>query len=116
MRKEAEAHADSDRRQRDLIEIRNRADNAIYTAVRLQQGFGEKVPEQNRVEIEQAISELRTGVQEDDVNAIGNLIEYLELTLERAGSFIYGTKSAPKPISLDPNAKTAPLDGLTNDD
>jgi molecular chaperone DnaK len=114
MSKEAEAHAEADRRRRNLIEIRNRADNAIYTAVRLQEDFGEKIPEQNRVEIRQAISELRLGMQEEAVDTIDNLIEYLNLTLERAGSFIYSSESIPKPVTCDPDVKTAPLDGINS--
>lgn len=110
MRKDAEAHADSDRKQRSLIEIRNRADNAIYTAVHLQQEYGEKIPEQNRIEIEQAVSALRNGLQTDDAKAIGDLIEYLDLTLEHAGSFIY-TNDSPKP-AFDSNITTRPFDGL----
>jgi molecular chaperone DnaK len=115
MRKDAEAHADADRKQRDLIEARNRADNVIYTAVRLKQDYGEKIPEPNQVEIEQAISNLRMGMQAGDLKAIGDLIEYLELTLERAGSFLYTTESNPHPTSFDPDAKTAPFDGITHD-
>jgi molecular chaperone DnaK len=108
MRKEAESHADADRRQRGLIEARNRADNAIYTAARFQQDYGEKIPEQNRIEIEESVSALRAGMRDDDAQTISDRIEYLELTLERAGTCIY---TSPKP-AFDPDMKTRPFDGL----
>lgn len=115
MRREAAAYADLDRRQRALIEIRNRADQTIYTATRLQQEYGEKLPGPNRLEIEAAIAALRNGLQESDLSTLGHLIEYLDLTLERAGVLLYPAEGDLASPPLDPQPQTTPFNGLTHD-
>jgi molecular chaperone DnaK len=110
MRKDAEEHADADRKQRSLIEVRNSANHILYTAVRFQVDNNEKIPQQNREEIEQAVSVLRNVIQIDDADAIHASIESLDQTLQRAGSFLYGSK--PKADSQNYNDETAPYDGL----
>ena len=115
MRLEAAAYADQDRHQRDLIEIRNQADNMIYTALRLQQDYGEKLPGPNQLEIGEAIAALRNEMAGNDLQTIGNLIEYLDLTLERAGVFLSRTENNPPSAAIDQTAQTTPLDGLPHD-
>jgi molecular chaperone DnaK len=44
MRKDAEAHAEEDRKRKDLIEARNNADNTVYAAEKALREFGDKVP------------------------------------------------------------------------
>ena len=110
MRKDAEAHTDADRKQRNLIEVRNLADNMLYTALLLQQANGEKIPKQNQLEIEQAVSALRAAMQKDDADTISTLTESLDQILQRAGSFLY-TNDSSGPVSA---SKSQPhsLDGL----
>jgi molecular chaperone DnaK len=115
MRREAAAYADQDRRQRDLIEIRNQADNMIYTAIRLQQDYGEKLPGPNQLEIGEAIAAVRKEMTGNDVQTIGNLIEYLDLTLERAGAFLSQAEHDSPSAAIDQTAQTTPLNGLTHD-
>jgi molecular chaperone DnaK len=110
MRKDAEAHAEDDLKQRNLIEVRNLADNMLYTAMRLQQDNGEKIPPQNQLEIERAVSALRADMQTEDSDVIRALTESLDQALQRAGSFIYG--NADHGSTYD--AKTAPFDGQLN--
>jgi molecular chaperone DnaK len=54
MRREAELHADEDRKRRDLIEARNRADNMVYTAEKTLTDLGEKVPAELKSQVEDA--------------------------------------------------------------
>ena len=101
---------DADRKQRNLIEVRNLADNMLYTALLLQQDNGEKIPKQNQLEIEQAVSALRAAMQKDDADTISTLTESLDQILQRAGSFLY-TNDSPGPVSAS-NSQPYSLDGL----
>jgi len=59
MRKEAEAHAEEDRKKAELAEVRNRADQLVYTVEKALSDLGEKVPPAKRSEIEDMIRNLR---------------------------------------------------------
>jgi len=59
MMKEAEAHADEDKKRRDEIETRNRADQAVYAAERMVKDAGDKLSGSDRAAVESAIEELK---------------------------------------------------------
>ena len=68
--REAEEHADEDRRRRELVEVRNQADAAAYSANKALQEAGNRAPADIRTEIEQAVSALNEAMQGDDVDRI----------------------------------------------
>jgi len=70
MVKEAEEHAEEDRRQRELVEARNQADNMIHTTRKSLSDLGEQVDESERQEIENAIQALEQVKDGDDKDAI----------------------------------------------
>ena len=49
MRKDAEAHAEEDRKRKELIEARNNADNTVYAAEKALREFGDKVPAEIKI-------------------------------------------------------------------
>lgn len=110
MRKDAEAHADADHKQRNLIEARNLADNLLYTAMLLLRENGEKIFQPNRGAIEQAVAILRNALKTEDADAIRASTASLDQALQRAGSSLY-TPDSPGPGSA---SKSQPhsLDGL----
>src|SRR5262249_40713309 len=59
MRREAESYADQDKRKRELADIRNQADAALYSAEKALKEHGEKVPAADRGRIETAVNNLR---------------------------------------------------------
>jgi len=65
MRKEAEEHADEDKKQAELIEVRNQADQLIYAAEKAMSDLGEKVDSVKRSEIEDQIRQLRDKLSQD---------------------------------------------------
>ena len=68
--REAEEHADEDRRRRELVEVRNQADAAAYSANKALHEAGNRAPADIRTEIEQAVSALNEAMQGDDVDRI----------------------------------------------
>ncbi len=89
MRKDAESHADEDRQHRDLIEVRNHADNTAYAAEKAIKEFGEKVPSELKDEIAAKVTELRSKVQSEDVAAIRSATEELGLVIQKTGASAY---------------------------
>lgn len=70
MVKDAEAHAEEDRKYHELVGARNQADNLIHAAEKSMQDLGEDIEEQEKVDIEAAIAALKEALKGDDKAAI----------------------------------------------
>jgi molecular chaperone DnaK len=63
MTREAEAHAEEDRKKREFVEARNAADNAIYTAEKVMREGGDKVPQETRSRVEEQVQVIRRATE-----------------------------------------------------
>jgi molecular chaperone DnaK len=99
MRKEAETNAETDRKRKDLIEIKNRADNTIYTAEKSLKDLGDKVPADIKGQTEEGINKLREVLSGEDVEAIRRETDALGETIQKIGSSVYQqpASESPKP-------------------
>ncbi len=70
MVKDAEAHAEEDKRFRELVEVRNQGDAMMHATEKTLKELGEKVPAEERQKIESALGELKTALSGDDKDAI----------------------------------------------
>ncbi len=95
MRKEAEAHAEEDRKRKELIEVRNHADATIYTGEKALRDMGDKVPADVKKQVEEGISTLRTIMQGEDVAAIRKATEDLGQTIQKIGASAYQAAGQP---------------------
>src|SRR5438128_7221901 len=77
MVRDAEAHAADDKRFRELVETRNKADGLIHAVEKSLQGLGDKVDAAERAKVESAVSDLRTALKGDDRNVIEKKAEAL---------------------------------------
>jgi len=75
--KEAEAHAEEDRKKRELIETRNQADSLIYSTERTMRDMGDKLDAQTRQNIEAQIEKVKSAMQGEDQAAIKREIDQL---------------------------------------
>jgi molecular chaperone DnaK len=89
MRKDAEVHAEDDRKRKELIEVRNNADNTAYTADKALKEFGEKVPAEVRSEIESKTAAVRQAAQGEDIQAIRSTTEALGQAIQKIGASVY---------------------------
>jgi molecular chaperone DnaK len=89
MMREAEAHADEDKKRRDEIEARNRADQAIYAAERMIKDAGDKLPPSERQAVESAIEELKKANAGTDMSAINQAMERLTSAQHKAAESLY---------------------------
>jgi molecular chaperone DnaK len=83
MVREAEAHAEEDRRRRELVEARNQADAAVYAAEKALSEAGGRVGADVRSEAEQAISAVRDVIKGEDVQRIRQATDRLAQVLPR---------------------------------
>jgi molecular chaperone DnaK len=77
MVRDAEAHAEEDKRFRELVDTRNKADGMIHTVEKTVKDLGDKVDASERAKVESAISDLRTALKGDDKNVIEKKTEAL---------------------------------------
>jgi molecular chaperone DnaK len=77
MVRDAEAHAEEDKRFRELVDTRNKADGMIHTVEKSVKDLGDKVDASERAKVESAISDLRTALKGDDKNVIEKKTEAL---------------------------------------
>ncbi len=89
MVKEAEAHAEEDRKRRELIDLRNQADAFIYSLEKSMKELGDKVPDKDRHEIEEAIKRLRESMGQDNADKIRADLEALQSLWNRISQELY---------------------------
>jgi molecular chaperone DnaK len=89
MVKDAESHAEEDRRQRELVEARNTAENAAYQADKQLKEMGDSVDESSRTEIEAAIKDVRENLESDDAATINAKTEALQTAWHKVSEQIY---------------------------
>jgi molecular chaperone DnaK len=89
MVKDAEAHAEEDRRQRELVETRNTAENAAYQAERQVSEMGDKLDSSAKEEIEAAIKDVRDNLESDDVALLRQKTDALQAAFHKVSEQMY---------------------------
>ena len=89
MMKEAESHADEDKKRRDEIEARNKADQSVYGAERFIKDTGDKLSAGDRQAIETAAESLRKALESNDAAAIDRAMEELTQAQHKAAASLY---------------------------
>ncbi len=107
---DAEAHAEEDRKQRELAEARNLAENAAYQAEKQLEGLGDKVDASNKEEIEATIKGVRDSLGSGSVEEVNAKAEALNTAMTKVSEQIYA--AAQEQASAD----GAAADGVASDD
>jgi molecular chaperone DnaK len=94
MMKEAESHAEDDKKRKEEIETRNHADQAVYQAERTLKDGGDKLSGADRAAIEAAINDLKSAMEKNDTNAIKSRMEALNQAQHKAAETMYRSASA----------------------
>ena len=87
--KEAEVHAEEDKKKQEEIEVRNNADSMIYTAEKTLEDLKDKVSDDEKSKIENLVKELRELITGDDIAAIKDKTEELTKIVQELGAKIY---------------------------
>jgi molecular chaperone DnaK len=97
MMKEAEAHADEDKKRREEIELRNRADQAVYGAERLIKDTGDKLSASDKQAIEAAMEAVKKANEGTDSAAIQQALDQLTAAQHKAAESLYKQQGAGAP-------------------
>jgi molecular chaperone DnaK len=89
MMREAESHSDEDKKRREEIEIRNRADQAMYTAERMLKDAGEKIPISDKNAIESAMADLKKAIEGSDTPGMSRAMDALMTAQHKASEALY---------------------------
>ena len=103
MVRDAEEHAEEDRKQRERVEIRNAAENAAFAAEKLIQDNADKIPAEMKTEIEGKIAAVRSAMAEDDPDKVKSTMDDLNTALQAVGQVVYGQDGAQASASDAPN-------------
>ena len=113
MVKEAEANAETDKKKREAVDVKNQADTMIHSAEKNLKEFGDKVSEQERNAIENDINSLKEASQTDDIENIKKGLEALTQSSMKLGEAMYKAQQQESAQSAGPD--DSQNDGDTND-
>jgi len=105
MKKEAELYTEEDKKKRELIEVRNTADNLIYTAEKTLREAGEKISAENKKELEEKIKTLKEVKDNNDIEEIKRKIEECSQVLQKIGTEMYRSPGPEQPAGEDSQAE-----------
>jgi len=89
MKREAEANASADKQRRELVDLRNQAEQIVYATKKALSDLGEKVPAATRSSVESAISNVENAVKGEDAGAISKALEALNRESQELGKISY---------------------------
>ena len=94
MQKEAELHAEEDKKAKEAIEIRNNADSLAYQCEKQLKELGDKIPADKKAEIESAIEAVREALKGSDSDAITSAYDALQTKFQAASEELYKNAAA----------------------
>jgi molecular chaperone DnaK len=105
MVEEAEANAESDKKQRALVDSRNNADGQVYQVNKTLKDLGDKISADEKTAIETAVKAVETAIEGDDIPAITDSVEALTKSAEPLFK-AYQAAEAAKSATVEPGAET----------
>jgi molecular chaperone DnaK len=94
MTKDAESHAEEDKKRREEIELRNRADQSVYGAERMLKDTGDKIGSAEKSAIESAMEDMKKAMAGTDAQAIQRALDQLTAAQHKAAETLYRQQAA----------------------
>ena len=94
MVKEAESHAEEDKKRRELVEVRNQAEALVHSTEKMLSDFGDKVSAEDKSAVEAAAAEVKTAAEGEDVDAIKQKLDALAQASMKLGEAMYQSSQA----------------------
>ena len=107
MTKDAESHAEEDKKKRQVVDLKNQADQLIYSTEKTLKEHGGKVAAETRSNIENAVNNLKEAVKGENGDAIKKAIENLGEASQELGKTLY-EEAAKKQAASAPTGKASP--------
>ncbi|MCC6683205.1 MAG: molecular chaperone DnaK [Phycisphaeraceae bacterium] len=99
MKKDAELHAAEDKKQRELVDTRNQAENVVFQMRKQLEEHGDKVTAEIRGKIESSLSNVEDKIKGDDVTAIKKALDQLNRDAQELGKAVYESAAGSAPGS-----------------
>ncbi|OQY06331.1 MAG: molecular chaperone DnaK [Planctomycetales bacterium 4572_13] len=117
MAQDAESHAEEDKKRREVVDLKNQADQLVYSTEKTLKEHGEKVSAEIRGNIESALNNLKEAAKGDDGEAIKRTIEQLGQASQELGKILYEeaakqqAAAGAQPGEPQPDADAEPQEG-----
>ena len=101
MVRDADSHAEEDKKKRKLVEARNKADQVIYTTEKSLKEYGDKVSEEERGKIKEAVEKLKGAMQTESAEIIEQKIEEVMTASHKLAEELYKKTTAEQPAQAE---------------
>ncbi len=110
MTKDAEAHSAEDKKKREVVDLKNNADQLLYSTEKMLKEHGDKVPAQTRSNIENAMNGLKEAVKGDSADAIKRAMENLGSASQELGKTLYEEAAKKRGASAQGDSRQKPAE------
>jgi molecular chaperone DnaK len=111
MQRDAETHAEEDKKAKEAIEIKNNADTLAYQSEKQLKDLGDKVPEDKRKQVEDAIKAVREAIEKNDTDAMKRTYDDLQNKFQEVSADLYKQAAASAGPGPGPEAGGGPSSG-----
>jgi len=94
MQRDAETHAEEDKKAKEAIEIKNNADTLAYQSEKQLKELGDKIPEAKRKQVEEAIKAVRDAIEKNDTDAMKRTYDDLQNKFQEVSADLYKQAAA----------------------
>ena len=118
--RDAQSHAEDDRRRRELVEVRNHGESLIYETEKLLKDQGANISEATKKEVQEKIEALRQALPSDDIAQLRRAVEELNTATQKIGVEMYqkgaggAAGAAPPPTSGSSEAGSSDDPGVVD--
>jgi molecular chaperone DnaK len=118
MVEEAKQHEAEDQRRRELIDLRNQADQLVYTVEKTIRELGDRLSSSDREQVQNLVDELKSAAQDDDAARIRHLIEEVQQAMHALSQQLYQTQAQGESPTGEPggNGRGAEDEGVVEGD
>ncbi|WP_375572248.1 molecular chaperone DnaK [Ahrensia marina] len=109
MVKDAESHADEDKKRREVVEAKNQGEALVHSSEKALSDYGDKVGDEDKAAIEGAIAELKTALEGDDKAAIEEKSQALATASMKLGEAMYADSQAEGEPEMDMDDGAEPV-------
>lgn len=111
MKKDAETHAEEDKKKKELVETRNMADTLVFSTEKAIRDAGDKITAEEKRPVEEAIEKLKKVKDSDSVEEIKKATEEMSTAAQKIGEKLYKAAAEAQAASQTPPAGEAPKEG-----
>ncbi len=101
MKNDAEANAEEDKKRREEVEVRNKADNGVYQSEKMISENGDKISDESKGKLESAVNDVKEALKGTDTAAIQSAADQLNETWQAVSTELYQSAAAQQQASAD---------------